>query len=73
WFTTATDRVTITSPFLDQVKVALPPTDPVLDDLDVRLFFVIPPEDQVFDRLPQFSKVFANGRVSIYRKRPPQS
>ena len=73
WFATATDGLTISSPFLDQVKVALPPTDPVLDDFDVRLFFVIPPEDQVFDRLPQFSKVFANGRVSIYRKRPPQS
>ena len=60
----------------ERIRLLLDPGSPFLELSafdDVRLFFVIPPEDQVFDRLPQFSKVFANGRVSIYRKRPPQS
>jgi hypothetical protein len=73
WFSTGTDGIRITSPYLDQVKVTLSPDDPILDEFEVRFFFVVPPEDKIFDRSPQFSKVFANGQVSIYRKRPPHS
>jgi len=70
WFTAvASDRITIDSPFLDQVRVSLPPTSPVLDEFRVRFFLVISPEDQFFDRLPQFSKIFSQGRVHIYQKR----
>jgi len=69
WFTAAADGITIESPFLDQVRVSLPPTAPVLDEFGVRLFLVISPEDQFFDRLPQFSKIFSQGRVHIYKKR----
>src|SRR5436190_335915 len=70
WFTAvASDRITIDSPFLDQVRVSLPPTSPVLDEFRVRFFLVISPEDQFFDRLPQFSKIFSHGRVHIYQKR----
>jgi hypothetical protein len=67
WFTAA-DRITIDSPFLDQVRVSLPPTAPVLDEFGVRFFLVVSPEDQFFDRLPHFSKIFSQGRVHIYQK-----
>jgi hypothetical protein len=69
WFTAAADRITIDSPFLDQVRVSLPPTAPILDEFGVKFFLVISPEDQFFDRLPQFSKIFSQGRVHLYRKR----
>lgn len=69
WFTAAAHGIMIDSPFLDQVKVSLPPTAPILDEFGVRFFLVISPEDQFFDRLPQFSKVFDYGRMHIYKKR----
>jgi hypothetical protein len=69
WFTANAGKVTIDSPFLDQVRVSLPPTDPVLDEFGVRLFLVVSPEEQFFDRIPQFEKVFSKGQVHIYRQR----
>lgn len=68
WFTAAANGITIDSPFLDQIRVSLPPTAPILNEFGVRLFLVISPEDQFFDRLPQFSKVFSQGRVHVYQK-----
>ncbi len=69
WFTSAPDGIAIDSPFLDQIRVSLSPNDRVLDELGVKFFLVVTPEDQFFDRLPQFSKVFSYGRTSIYKKR----
>ena len=68
WFTGAADRITIDSPFLDQVRVSLPPNAPILDEFGVRFFLVVSPEDQFFDRLPEFSKIFSQGGVHIYQK-----
>lgn len=69
WFTAAKGGLQIKSTYLDQITVSLAPTDPILDRFDVRLFLVVSPEDQFFDRLPQLAKVFSWGRMHIYRKR----
>ena len=69
WFTAAENGIEIKSTYLDQVRVSLAPTDPILDHFDVRFFLVVSPEDQFFDRLPQLAKVFDWGRMHIYRKR----
>jgi hypothetical protein len=69
WFTAAEDGIEIKSTYLDQVRVSLSPAAPILDEFDVRFFLVVSPEDQFFDRLPQFAKVFSWGRMHIYKKR----
>jgi hypothetical protein len=69
WFTAAESGIQIKSTYLDQVRVSLAPTDPILDQFDVRFFLVVSPEDQFFDRLPQLAKVLDWGRMHIYRKR----
>ena len=66
WFTAAPSDVVIESPFLDQIKVSLPPHSPILADLNVKYFLVIAPEDLFFDQLENFSKVFSHGRAHIY-------
>lgn len=73
WFTAAEKGIEIKSTYLDQVRVSLAPTDPILDQFDVRFFLVVSPEDQFFDRLPQLAKVFDWGRMHIYRKRGSES
>ncbi|HEX4665499.1 MAG TPA: hypothetical protein VH207_02775 [Chthoniobacterales bacterium] len=73
WFTAAENGIEIKSTYLDQVRVSLAPNDPILDPFDVRLFLVVSPEDQIFDRLPQLAKVFTWGRMHIYRKRGAES
>lgn len=72
WFTVANHPATIDSPFLDQIKVSLPPTSPILNELGVRFFLVVSPEDQFFDSLPQFVKVLSQGRISLYLRRGDQ-
>jgi hypothetical protein len=69
WFTAAPEGIAIHSPFLDQVRVALSPNDPVLAEFGVRFFLVVSPEDQFFDRLPQLAKRLTYGRVHVYEKR----
>ena len=70
WFATAAGGITIESPFLDQIKVSLSPANPVLESLGVKFFLVVSPEDRFFERRPQqFSKVFSQGRIHIYRRR----